>query len=898
MTAHVCAVLVGEQRMPTPHPSVGASIQQSPLLERDDQLAALAAHLAAVLGGGGRMVFIGGEAGVGKSALAKRFASDHAHTARLLTGMCDPLYTPRPLGPLLDIAPALGDRFQTLVEGGGRAYEIATALIGALAHERPTIVLFEDVHWADEATLDALRFLARRIESVPALILITYRDDLERIHPLRILLGEVPPEPSIARMRLAPLSQEAVAMLAAPNGVDARELFHQTAGNPFFVTEALAADDVVIPPTVRDAVLARVARLAPGALALLEAVAIVPLQVEFWLLDALAGAELAHLDACLETCLDAGMLAASDGAVRFRHELARLAIAEAISPIRRATLHVRALHALEQPPTGEPDLARIVHHAEAAADHAAIVRYAPAAADRAASLGAHREAAAYYALALQRADDVPPLERAQLYMRHAHEAFLNDYFPATTISGRRAIESFRAAAEPEWEGHAMRELSAHLRCIGLVEQAQEVGEQAVRLLERMTPGRELAMAYANLACLGLNADDAAIVAPFAQRAYALAGDLGDVETQLHALNTLGTMRLLLGEDEGLEHVQTSLDLALAAGMEEHVGRAYLNIGWALTRTRSYAHYDRYFKAGRDFCAEHGLILWIHYMLAYAARWALDQGRLAEAIDLAQQVIGNPRTNLPRIPPLVALALIRARRGDPEVWPLLDEALALAEPTGELQHIAPVAAARAEVAWLEGRPDAVCAETEAALAMAVRNRAPWLVGELACWRWRAGIATPAEGAAEPYALEMAGDWQAAARLWEQRGCPYEAALAQAEANDEAALRDALATLQRLGAQTTARIVTRKLRRLGAHDLPRGPRASTQANDALLTAREREVLALICQGLRNADIASRLYLAPKTVEHHISAILAKLQARTRAEAVAVAHARGLVPADALL
>lgn len=884
--------------MPTPHASAGGAIQQSPLLERDEQLAMLAAHLAAVLDGGGRMVFVGGEAGVGKSALARRFASDHASEARLLIGMCDPLYTPRPLGPLADIAPALGGRFQALVEGGGRAYEIATALIGALARERPTIMLFEDVHWADEATLDVLRFLARRIESLPALILITYRDDLERIHPLRILLGELPPGPSIARMRPAPLSQEAVATLAAPNGMDARELFHRTAGNPFFVTEALAAGDVVIPPTVRDAVLARVARLPPAALAMLEAVAIVPLQVEFWLLDALASAELAHLDACLKMCVDAGMLAASDGAVRFRHELARLAIAEATSPIRRTALHRRALHTLEHPSAGEPDLARIVHHAEAAADRAAIVRYAPAAAARAASLGAHREAAAYYALALQWDDDLPPLERGQLYMRHAHEAFLNDQFPATTISGRRAIESFQAAADPEWEGRATRELSSHLRCIGLAEQAQESGEQAVRLLERITPGRELAMAYANIACLGLNADDAAVVVPFAQRAYALASDVGDVETQLHALNTLGTMRLLLGEEEGLENLQASLDLALVADMEEHVGRVYLNTGWALTRTRSYAHFDRYFTAGRDYCVEHGLTLWIHYLLAYAARWALDQGRLTEAIELAQQVIGDPRTSLPRIPPLVALALIRARRGDPDVWPLLDEAQALAEPTGELQNIAPVAAARAEVAWLEGRSDVVRAETEAALAMAVRNRAPWLVGELACWRWRAGIVTSAEGAAEPYAREMAGEWQAAARLWEQRGCPYEVALAQAESNDEAALREALASLQRLGAQATARIVTRKLRRLGAHDLPRGPRASTQANDALLTAREREVLALICQGLRNADIASRLYLAPKTVEHHISAILAKLQARSRAEAVAVAHARGLVSADARL
>ena len=881
--------------MATLRSSPANATESGALLERADHLAALDAHLdSAVAGGHGRMVFIGGEAGVGKSALARRFCDDHASVAHVLIGMCDHLFTPRPLGPLLDIAPAVDEQFQALVESGKRAFEVATALMRELARGRPTILLFEDIHWADEATLDVLRFLAPRIDTLPVLVLLTYRDDLDRTHPLRILLGELPPGPSIVRMRLAPLSQEAVATLVEPNGVDADELFRRTAGNPFFVTEALAAGDVVIPPTVRDAVLARVARLAPAVLALLEAVAIVPLQAEFWLLDELAGAELAHLGACL----DAGMLAASDGAVRFRHELARLAIEESISPIRRATMHRRALHALEAPPTGEPDLARIVHHAEAAADRDAIMRYGPAAAARAASLGAHREAAAYYSMALQGADDLPPLERGKLYIRHAHESFLNDYFPATTNSGRRAIESFHAAGAPEWEGWAMRELSSHLRCIGLVDQAGEVGEQAVKLLEQMTPGRELAMAYANLASLGLNADNAAVAAPFAQRAHALACDLGDVETQLHALNTLGTMQLLLGEDEGLENVQASLDLALAEGMEEHVGRAYLNILWALTRTRSYTHYERYFKAGRDYCAEHGLILWLHYVLAYAARGALDQGRLADAIELAQQVLQDPRTSLPRIPPLVTLALIRAQRGDPEVWPLLDEALALAEPTGELQHIAPVAAARAEVAWLEGRPDAVRAETEAALEMAVRNRAPWLVGELACWRSRAGIATPVEGAAEPYAGELAGEWQAAARMWEQRGCPYEAAAALAGANDEAALRDALACLQRLGAQATARIVTWKLRRLGAHDLPRGPRASTQANDALLTTREREVLALISQGLRNADIASQLFLSPKTVEHHISAILAKLQARSRVEAMAVARARGLVPASSLL
>ena len=662
--------------MPTVPASAGGSAGASPLLERGDHLSALDAHVASMLQTArGRMVFIGGEAGIGKSALVRHFCGACASAVRVLSGACDPLFTPRPLGPLLDIAPLVGGEMQTLAERGGRPYEIAAALLRELAAGLPTILLVEDAHWADEATLDVLRFLARRIETVPALILITYRDDPDRTHPLRILLGELPPGETLVRLRLAPLSPQAVAGLAEPKGVDAEELFRKTAGNPFFVPEVLAAGEVAIPPSVRDAVLARVARLSPAAIELLEAVAIVPLQAELWLLEQLAGDAIAYLDVCLSS----GILASSDGAIQFRHELARLVIADQVSPIRRTLLHRRALRALETPPTGEPDLARLVHHAEATADGDALLRFAPAAAARAASVGAHREAAAYYALALRVATGVPAVERAELCARHANEGFLADEFPAAIASGREAAERFRIAGDRVREGNALRELSYHLRCTRHAREAEEVGMQAVALLEQAPPGRELAMAYANVAMLRLNVEDADSTVVFGQRALALAQSLGDVECETHVLNTLGTLELLAGAPEGAARLQRSLDLALAAGLEEHVGRFYVNYGWAANRSRSYADFERYLKAGREYCGERGLVLWHHYVLAYGARCALDQGRWSDAADLAQQVLRDPRTLLPRIPALVALALVRARRGDPEYWTLLDEALALAEP---------------------------------------------------------------------------------------------------------------------------------------------------------------------------------------------------------------------------
>ncbi|HEV2405653.1 MAG TPA: response regulator transcription factor, partial [Ktedonobacterales bacterium] len=580
------------------------------------------------------------------------------------------------------------------------------------------------------------------------------------------------------------------------------------------------------------------------------------------------------------------------GSVGFRHEIARLAIEDTLTPLRHMALHLRALRALETPPSAEPDLARLAHHAEAAADHDSVLRFAPAAAAHAASLGAHRQAAAHYAQALRVASGLQPLAQGELFARHAKECFLADQFPTALASGREAIERMRTAGDRLREAKALRELSYHLRCTGHAQDAVAAGTQAVSLLEESGPGRELAMAYANIAYLKLNMDDVEGTVAFGRRALALADELGGIETQIHVLNTLGTLELLSGALEGVAKLRRSLDLASEAGMEEHVGRAYVNYCWAATRSRRYGDFESFLAPGLEYTGERGLVFWRHYVLAYGARRALDQGRWSEASDLAQQVFRDPRTGGPRIQALVTLALIRARRGDPECWPLLDEARDLAAPTGELQHIAPVAAARAEAAWLEGRPSAVIEAIAPALALAARQHVPWLIGELTSWQWRAGATTSSDGAAEPYASEMDGDWEAAARSWEERGCPYEAALARAGATDERTLRAALSALQALDAHATARVVARRLRELGARDLPRGPRASTRANDSHLTARELEVLEFVVQGFRNADIAARLYLSPKTVEHHISAILAKLGVGSRTEAIAHALAHGLV------
>jgi len=324
--------------------------QAGDLLERSGQLAALEAMLETVRSTSrGRLVLVTGEAGAGKTALTRRFADQHRDSARVLWGACDALFTPRALGPLLDVAEETGGKLAAAAEGDAGPHEVANALLRELSGRRaPTVLVIEDLHWADEATLDVVRLLARKADTAPALVLGTYRDDeLDVRHPLRIVLGELATATRIHRCELPRLSPEAVAQLAEPLGIDADELYRRTAGNPFFLSEVLASGDREIPPTVRDAVLARAARLSATAATLLGAVSVSQPQAELWLLEALAsGEELA----CLDECLGSGMLASTADGVAFRHELARMTVEETLAPHRRAALHRNALAALVAPP--------------------------------------------------------------------------------------------------------------------------------------------------------------------------------------------------------------------------------------------------------------------------------------------------------------------------------------------------------------------------------------------------------------------------------------------------------------------------------------------------------------------------------------------------------------------
>jgi DNA-binding CsgD family transcriptional regulator/tetratricopeptide (TPR) repeat protein len=863
------------------------------LLERADRLSALGEMLAGVSATGqGRLVLVGGEAGVGKTTLLRRFSADQAEFARTLWGACEPLRTPRPLGPLADIAEAAGGRLQELVVEGARAYDVAVALLAELRGRSPAVVVIEDLHWADEATLDVVIALAPRIASAPALVLATYRDDeLGRSPQLRFVLGEMTRQSD--RLRVLPLSEAAVAELAEPRGIDGRELHRRTGGNPFFVTEAIAAGVKRMPETVRDAVLARAARLTAPARVLLDAAAVVPGQIELWLLEALAG----ELDGRLDECLASGELTAGRAHVAFRHELARLAIEEAIAPNRRLALNGAAIAALAERGGDDPDFARLAHHAEAAGDGEGVLRWAPRAAARAADAGAHREAAAQYARALRFAGTLPPERQADLLLGRVEECRLSAQFEEAIEAQERALELQRTLDDRRGEGDSLRSLSRLFFFGGRGPEGEPLALRAVEVLEPLGPSHELAMAYGNLSQRGTAVLDWAAAVEWGTRALELAGRLGDDEASVYALVNIGAAQLDAGQPEGRSTLERGLELARRHRLDDYVGRAGMLLAMAGVTGRDFALADAYLDDTLAFCGEWGLDTWRGYLLALRARLELGRGHWHDAAESASAVLRDPRS-----PPvargwaLPTLGLIRARRGDGESAELLDEAWAGVHASGEPILICPVIAARAEAAWLSGEATAVERLTDETLALALDLNAPWLVGELAYWRWQAGVRDQLPGAAiaEPYGLAIGGDWCEAAACWDARGCPYEAALARVESPEGAVVRQAIERLQGLGARPAAAIAARRQRERGVRGLPRGPRPRTRQNPAGLTARELEVLVLLAEGLRNAQIAERLVIAEKTVDHHVSAILRKLDVRTRGAASAEAARLGIVSA----
>jgi DNA-binding CsgD family transcriptional regulator/tetratricopeptide (TPR) repeat protein len=860
------------------------------LLERDRPLADLRSHADDARSGEGRLVLLAGEAGVGKSVLVESF-QDELPDAEWAWGGCDGLSTPPPLAPLFDLAATLGGRLAELTRGPAERDELFRALLQQVtAHDDGLmVVVVEDLHWADEATLDLLRFLARRIRTANVLLVATYRDDaLATSAPLQLALGELATLRWARRLSLEPLSPDAVRTLAEGSTLDAQDVYELTGGNPFYVTEMIMAGDRGVPLSARDAVLARAGLLSEEASRVLMTASLVGSRIEPAVLTQATGGTADALD----DLVDSGLLVADGHALRFRHEIARLAVEQQIPPHRRRAIHAAVLAALSE--VDRVDEARLAFHAEGAGDRTAVLRHSWRAAQRAAELGSHREATAQYERALRSVTDADPATTAALLTGLSQEASLGDGWQTAADADERALVLWSELGDRRQQGQTLGRYSMALKNLCRGGEALVAAEEAVRLLEPTGASIELATAVSTLATVMMMRNERDAAVELARRAQQLGREIGAIDVIADALNTEGCS-VLTSDPRWTEPLRRALELALSHNLQAQAGRAYNNLYSALTDQFRFEEAEEYFAAGVAYSDEHDLATYTYCLRSSRTTMLQHVGRWDEAVTMSTQLLEESTTSpLNRISPYTRVGSIAARRGQPDAWEFLDAAMDAVGGTGQPQCIVPVRVARVEAYWLEDRHDDALLELELGRADSL-DLDPWTRGLLEIWSLRLGSDRASEGSvAPPHRLQQDGHHVEAARAWERIGCRFEAAMALLDAGDEDAVREALGIFYDLGALAAARIARGRLRSLGAQSIPSGPRRATRADPLGLTTREREVLELISERHTNAEIAQRLFISPKTVDHHVSSVLAKLGAENREGAAAAARRLGLVSA----
>lgn len=853
------------------------------LIERTGFLNLLHTKFESVAEDEGHCMLISGEAGIGKTSLVKAFGKGKEPDGKIYLGSCDALFTPHPLAPFYDVSMQMGnDVWKHNGEPTDRD-RLFNNFFHELAGQRETtVIVFDDVHWADEATLDFIKFLARRITQVHCLFILTYRDnEIHAHHPLRTVIGQLPPD-SFTRMQLTPLSRQAVDKMAMERGYKGEDVYGITGGNPFYVNEILASYNTGIPDNIRDSILSVYNRRDEKAKQVWQVLSVLPSALEIKYLEKLLPT---YADA-IENCLQQELLIIDRGKIRFKHELFRRTVETSLSPFVRIDLNKKILGLLMEGSDLSDETERIIHHAKNANEYDLVVKYAPQAAKKAALVGAHVEACRLYNSAIEfyqgRDSDI----LLQLYEAYSYECYLTNQVRQAIIYTTKALELWRERSDIEKIGNCMRFLSRLWWFDGSVKKAETYAAQAIDILENEPASKAKAMSYSNMSQLKMLSDQPEECILWGEKAMRMAKELDDEEILCHAMNNVGTVQMVIptSGQKGINLLQQSLAIALKKSYDEHAARAYINLSGNLLRIRQYEHAEKILAEGIQYCEERDLDFATTYLLLCKAELNLETGLWDEASRIVDSLIENEF--LPaviKVGALVIAATIRMRKGEGEVLPILLEAKVMANDVMEAQSMMPVFVALLEYEWISGKRLIEKADIDLAINATMHTGNFYDRSEFAFWLMKSRKQQlPLE---EIYEGGPAGNpilALKAAKLWEKTGCQYKQALLLFEGN-EADKRRAVAAIQKSGAIAVFEKLKQEMRAYGIKSIPRGIRRTTRSNTAFLTERELDVLQLLKEGLQSKEIAGRLFLSPKTVDHHISSILFKLDVKSRTRAV---------------
>ncbi len=834
------------------------------LFERDEQLAEILAAVESVrTAGQSSVVLLSGEAGIGKTSLVRELADRLDPKVRRLAGACDDLLAPPALGPVRDAFRGTGGPVERALADGGTdaVFEAVLTELG-----RPTVLVIEDLHWADDATVDLLRYLARRLDRLCAVLVLTFRPDIvDTRHPLRALLGDVTGGRA-HRIALEPLSRAAVRSLAKGTERDPAELYELTQGNPFYLTEALAGPAGGVPETVVDAVLARARALDPECLRVVEQLSVVPSHLDLEFAERVAGDR-------FELIAEAerrGVLQLHPDGIGFRHEIARRAVEHSLPAIRRRALNRAIVSVLLA--EDDPEPSALVHHAVQGDDVRTVLAYAPSAARRFTRAGSHRQALACFEAVLPHVARLEPGERAALLDDYAWELHIAHRFSDAVQVGREAIVLRSQAGEPAALAETLLRVSRHQYMAGDTESARAAIERAARVAEPVeSPSlRAACAAYHGMILVLTGCPDEAVL----EQAHSLAVAADRTDLAALCLNYLGVMFADAGDPRGVRFLRDSLNAALRTGDHESAARAYTNLAEVLFRQGETDSLGDVLDEGLEFAKEHGFWSHSYNLEVHRAQLSLRLGDWGDADRRLRRLLDSvDDPGMLYVYSVPVLARLLARRGD------LDTAETLLTASWErawkqlsLVGILYAGIGYAEWAWLSGRQD-VAEGIYARIASSgvVPPGLGHIVGELYRYLARAGAGALVDGSSDD---------------------PYERAVDQGLSGSAEAALDALQVLDELGAAPAAHLVRKRLRELGVQRIPRGAQPATRGNPRGLTQRQLDVLALLAEGLTNAEIAERLVVSVRTVDHHVSAILSKLGAHTRREAAATADSLGLV------
>jgi hypothetical protein len=669
------------------------------LVERADFMEALDAEFKNASNGDGRCILLTGEAGIGKTSLVKNFYGKKEEVCKIYVGTCDALFTPRPLAPLYDILLQMqGDIPKNIASIHDRS-ELFTGFLHELKNQKETtLIVFEDIHWADEATMDFIKFFARRITRFHCLFVLTYRDtEIHSEHPLRNVLGQLPPH-SFVRLQLTPLSRQAVEKMATPKGFIGDDVYTITGGNPFYVTEILASYSVCVPSNVKDSILSSYNRLDESTKGVWQVLSVLPTGLEIKYLEKLEPSS----TATIHTGLELQIMVLRENSVFFKHELYRRTIEAALSPIRRIALNKKILDLFRESFELNSETERIIHHAKNANDYELVAHYAPLAAQQAAVIGSHTEAAKLYLTAIEyyQGDDKNIL--AEFYEAYAYECFLIGQLADAIIFSRKALHILKEKNDIEKIANCLRFLSWLSRFDGSKKMAESYALEAIEVLADEEPSLTKAMVHSNMGRLKMLWDEKDECLLYSKNAMRMAKQLNNEEVICHALINIGTMlsKLRATRKTGMKLLEQSMEIALKNNYEEQIGYSYANFATIAVVAKDYSLAKKMFEQGILFCEERDLDLAAKYLLIYKARLLLETGNWGEAFGIADNFIKNEEQSpIIKTGPRVVVATIQMRRGNGDALPLLLEAKEAAFQTGELARILPAMIALLEYEWI-------------------------------------------------------------------------------------------------------------------------------------------------------------------------------------------------------